>query len=614
MSNQEFSPVFNEILNRPLSTLFDLKSGFYGFLVDATLDKILPSPALTDELGIIASDLGGLYKLIHQDDLKSVQRCHRNAFMNQEDYKCTYRLLQRDGSHTYFEESGKVITGGRSEFSGILCQLNDRSDRKELEEDLRTALEMARFPMENPYPVFRVESGGKLLFANSPSVRLLEKLGLKEGVLHDKPFLEILNQSLREKQSYRYVLNIDEQMTFSLFISPAIAESYANVYTSDVSEAMELQRKLTQRVADLDAVINSTDEVIVLIDNKQNILAFNHKAESLSNSMFGKKLTFQSQPSDYFEGAMLLAFERQFNKCLFKGEKYEFEYEFPTSRSEKLWFKVLFSPVFEEVSSTATGVCLSIKDITESKDDLMQVEAQKSFYETILDNIPADIAIFDDQHRYLYVNTQGIKDKNLRTWMIGKTDYDYCKFRGIGTSIADERRALFASVLKNKKEMSIESEHVMTDGSMKYMLRKFYPFYQNGQLKLMIGYGVDISEVKQIQKSYMQSEHRYRTLFENNPLMVFILDKAGTILSTNASVSSELGFIEKQLLNRPMINFFPEVNRADINGKLSTCFENPDKEFEWETRISKKSGKLIDTEIRAKVIYSVSGAPQLLLV
>ncbi|MFM9027675.1 MAG: PAS domain-containing protein, partial [Bacteroidota bacterium] len=146
------------------------------------------------------------------------------------------------------------------------------------------------------------------------------------------------------------------------------------------------------------------------------------------------------------------------------------------------------------------------------------------------------------------------------------------------------------------------------------MLRKFYPFYQNGQLKLMIGYGVDISEVKQIQKSYMQSEHRYRTLFENNPLMVFILDKAGTILSTNASVSSELGFIEKQLLNRPMINFFPEVNRADINGKLSTCFENPDKEFEWETRISKKSGKLIDTEIRAKVIYSVSGAPQLLLV
>ncbi|MFM7726270.1 MAG: PAS domain-containing protein, partial [Flavobacteriales bacterium] len=148
-------------------------------------------------------------------------------------------------------------------------------------------------------------------------------------------------------------------------------------------------------------------------------------------------------------------FERQFSKCLDKGQRYEFEYDFQPPAGERLWFRVVFNPVKQDTKGKTIGVCLNMKDITESRDDLQQLEAQKTFYETILDNIPADIAIFDDQHRYLYVNPQGIKDKNLRTWMIGKTDYDYCKFRGIGTAIADERRGLFQTVLKQKKEMAI---------------------------------------------------------------------------------------------------------------------------------------------------------------
>ncbi len=54
---------------------------------------------------------------------------------------------------------------------------------------------------------------------------------------------------------------------------------------------------------------------------------------------------------------------------------------------------------------------------------------QKRFYERILNNIPADVAVFDSEHRYLFVNPVSIKDAALREWLIGKNDEDYCKYR-----------------------------------------------------------------------------------------------------------------------------------------------------------------------------------------
>src|SRR3982750_3703083 len=52
--------------------------------------------------------------------------------------------------------------------------------------------------------------------------------------------------------------------------------------------------------------------------------------------------------------------------------------------------------------------------------------AQKKFYEQILNNIPADVAVFSPDHRYLFLNPVANKDPELRAWMIGKSEKEYC--------------------------------------------------------------------------------------------------------------------------------------------------------------------------------------------
>ena len=70
------------------------------------------------------------------------------------------------------------------------------------------------------------------------------------------------------------------------------------------------------------------------------------------------------------------------------------------------------------------------RDITEHINAEHKILQQKEFYEKILDQIPTDVAVFDQNHRYLYLNQAAIKDKELRKFIIGKDDFEYAKRTG----------------------------------------------------------------------------------------------------------------------------------------------------------------------------------------
>lgn len=66
-------------------------------------------------------------------------------------------------------------------------------------------------------------------------------------------------------------------------------------------------------------------------------------------------------------------------------------------------------------------------------------ESQR-FFQHILDFIPADIAVIDAKHRYLFVNKKAIKDPVMRSWIKGKTDAEYHAFRGNSGKFSQERK------------------------------------------------------------------------------------------------------------------------------------------------------------------------------
>ncbi len=121
------------------------------------------------------------------------------------------------------------------------------------------------------------------------------------------------------------------------------------------------------------------------------------------------------------------------------------------------------------------------------------LEQQKNFTENILNKISTEIIVYDKNRKYLYANTEAFENKELRQWVIGKTDYDYCAFLGIDDYLAESRTKAFDGC---KKQIDNEwvDEIPLEDGSVKYMLRILHSV-PNDDKYILTGY--DITHIKQ---------------------------------------------------------------------------------------------------------------------
>ena len=124
-----------------------------------------------------------------------------------------------------------------------------------------------------------------------------------------------------------------------------------------------------------------------------------------------------------------------------------------------------------------------------------EIQEQKEFYEFILDNLPADIAVFDTNHKYVYINPKGIKDEKIRSYMIGKDDFDYYELKKLPNDKAHERRKMFNSIIEGKMFINWTDEFSRKNGEREVIQRSMGPLFDDsGNIKYVVGYGTDITK------------------------------------------------------------------------------------------------------------------------
>lgn len=201
----------------------------------------------------------------------------------------------------------------------------------------------------------------------------------------------------------------------------------------------------------------------------------------------------------------------------------------------------------------------SLLDETERFRAKKAIDEQKHFYELILNSLPSDLAVLDKQKRYVFANPFSIKDNELRKWIIGKTDLEYCYYRGRDPKVALDRMKIFDDVVASGKELSWSEEFELPNGGKKYHLRKQSPVFDSeGNFQLMIGWGLDITDQKLQEKAASFANARYQDIFNRSLGLIITHDTAGYFLDVNPAAASLLGFSASELVGKPMIDFLPK--------------------------------------------------------
>ena len=232
-----------------------------------------------------------------------------------------------------------------------------------------------------------------------------------------------------------------------------------------------------------------------------------------------------------------------------------------------------------------------------------KLESQREFYEFILNNLPADVAVFNKNHQYVFINPKGIKDDEVREYMIGKDDYDYCKLKGISTEMADGRRARFKEILAKKENIVWVDDLIDSDGNRNVINRTMGPLFdENGDIRLVIGYGTDIT-----QRVLAEEENvRLSLVAKNTNNGVLMLNKEMRITWANQAMIDRSGYSLPEMLGKNPQQF---ISSDDNSSEMSQIKEAAKlkKNIEVEVMQRSKEGKNYFVSLNLQPLFDLQG-------
>jgi PAS domain S-box-containing protein len=222
-----------------------------------------------------------------------------------------------------------------------------------------------------------------------------------------------------------------------------------------------------------------------------------------------------------------------------------------------------------------TGHLWTYRDVTASRQLELQNAHLRGFYEQVLEAVPAQVAVFDLDGRFLYVNSASISNPEVRRWVIGRTNEDYCRERGVSISVGEERSRNIRSVAREGRLRYLE-ESFVRHGEVRSFGRFMSPVFDaDGNVVQVVGFGHDLTEMKQAAAALEASEARLRGILESALDCVVTIDADGNILEFSPAAERAFGYTRAEVLGQPMADCIVperlrEAHRRGIQHYLAT--------------------------------------------
>lgn len=235
---------------------------------------------------------------------------------------------------------------------------------------------------------------------------------------------------------------------------------------------------------------------------------------------------------------------------------------------------------------------LSLLKLTVNKIAEIETHKQLTFYEDILDNLPADLAVFDAQHRYIYTNKQAVKNPETREWIIGKDDFEFCERRGIPINIAEQRRKSFIETISGNGDPFLEEFKTINEfGQVIWKYRKYHPIFENETLKYVIGYGIDVSEMKNQRLRFLEIAHRLDEI-------IFQIDEQANILFLSNAFERITGFSASDFIGKNLEFIACDEDKPRLKENIAAFLSNNYSGDSLEFRMSNQNGNLVWVRIK----------------
>lgn len=323
----------------------------------------------------------------------------------------------------------------------------------------------------------------------------------------------------------------------------------------------------------IEQVLDKVLDAILLVDRDAKIIYANPAVRLFGYSpsdLIGKRI-LDFVPEKYQEYVLELI------KSYIDGKR-EFsrvEIEIPEKSGKLRWTDVVISKIDD------FRAVMQMRDITDIKRIVRELEESKETYKTIFEAYPDFIAVVDSEGKILNVNKNFIRrfiideKKILGTPIVSFVHPDELDKASTLLRKALNNRTVVRDILR----VIFAHEELIVDVSIRFL--------EVGGKIFGIVVGKDITDKTKLEEEIKKREELYRNIINNN-IAGFLLLENFKILFANKAVTKITGYSEEELLNKPVDIFFEEEDKEKFKEVVDEILRG--KGVDIISRFRKKDG------------------------
>ncbi len=190
-------------------------------------------------------------------------------------------------------------------------------------------------------------------------------------------------------------------------------------FSYDITAKKAHEEAIITQKSRIESLINNTEDLILAVDTHHRIIVCNESYKSYIKRKFGVNLKEGDLLTEYLSSTEKEEFTQHALRAL-KGEIFTIIVEKTNNQNKTFYWEISYSPVVNK--GKPNGITLFIKDITFRKQSELQLKAQKTLLEEVINTAPNLISLSDDEGKYKIVSKSvcdllGLEQEQI----IGKT-------------------------------------------------------------------------------------------------------------------------------------------------------------------------------------------------
>ena len=343
-----------------------------------------------------------------------------------------------------------------------------------------------------------------------------------------------------------------------------------NVAVQDISRLVEAEARLEGAYSSVQIILDNIPSIVGIVNEKGKVEVINKSWQSFTLDNY-PAISDCGVGADFYDFCEL-GFARELvrNKntwasvsAVIEGSEEAFEFECPYySKGLKGWFHMRAG---RYVCKDGPKVVVTFDDISEVKNSHAKISKERDRFEEILSALDTGLRVINPDMTIGWVNSKTRE-------MFSASDCEGQKCHKVFGSDAD-----FCKDCATRKSF----DHGCSSTAELYhpIHKKWFSIYTvpihnaRGKVIRVLESVTDISQQKKMELHLKQSEYRYRSLFKNNSVAMFLINpENGELIDVNKAAESLYGWsrAEMQKLSIYDINTAPrEKLEAEIKRNLS---------------------------------------------